>query len=152
MVSIVRATDGVEGIPAGFPILLDAQMSIIEPAFSYLLELATIPGRSHATETLRTYSEHLHDWFDSLEQSGLDWTVVRPGGLSEDDSRSEREGVVFSGADQQERDSIPRRLVARVCLEALAAPASIGRIVEVTSSPAQPPQPLSQWLTGLAPG
>ena len=87
-----------------------------------------------------------------LEQSGLDWTVVRPGGLSEDDSRSGREGVVFSGADQQERDSIPRRLVARVCLEALAAPASIGRIVEVTSSPAQPLKPLSQWLTGLAPG
>jgi uncharacterized protein YbjT (DUF2867 family) len=87
-----------------------------------------------------------------LEQSQLDWTVIRPGGLSEDDSRSGREGVVFSGADQQERDSIPRRLVARVCLEALAAPASIGRIVEVTSSPVQPPQPLSQWLTGLAPG
>jgi hypothetical protein len=27
-----------------------------------------------------------------LEESGLDWTVVRPGGLSEDDSRSEKEG------------------------------------------------------------
>ena len=27
-----------------------------------------------------------------LEESGLDWTVVRPGGRSEDDSRSEREG------------------------------------------------------------
>ncbi|WP_308460485.1 tyrosine-type recombinase/integrase [Mesorhizobium sp. NBSH29] len=37
-------------------------MSIVEPTFSYLLELATIPGRSHAMETLRTYSEHLHDW------------------------------------------------------------------------------------------
>lgn len=73
MVSIVRAVPGVDGIPAGFPILLDAQMSIVEPAFSYLLELATIPGRSHAFETLRTYSEQLHDWFDSLEQSGLDW-------------------------------------------------------------------------------
>jgi uncharacterized protein YbjT (DUF2867 family) len=87
-----------------------------------------------------------------LEQSGLEWTVIRPGGLSEDDSRTEREGVVFSGADQQERDSIPRRLVARVCLEALATPASVGRIIEITSSPEQPPQPLSQWLTALAPG
>ena len=82
MVSIVRATDGVVGIPAGFPILLDAQMSIIEPAFSYLLELATIPGRSHATETLRTYSEHLHDWFDSLEQSGLDWRLADEGTIA----------------------------------------------------------------------
>lgn len=87
-----------------------------------------------------------------LEQSGLEWTVIRPGGLSEDDSRTDREGVVFSGADQQERDSIPRRLVARVCLEALTTPASVGRIIEITSSPEQSPQPLSQWLTALAPG
>jgi uncharacterized protein YbjT (DUF2867 family) len=81
-----------------------------------------------------------------LEQSGLDWTVVRPGGLSEDDDRSAREGVVFSGPDQQESDSIPRRLVARVCLDALSAPAAIGRIIEITSSPEQPPQPLATWL------
>ena len=84
-----------------------------------------------------------------LEQSGLEWTVIRPGGLSEDDSRTDREGVVFSGADQQERDSIPRRLVARVCLEALATPASVGRIIEITSSPEQSPQSLRNWLEGI---
>jgi uncharacterized protein YbjT (DUF2867 family) len=81
-----------------------------------------------------------------LEQSGLDWTVVRPGGLSEDDSRSDREGVVFSGPDQQESNSIPRRLVARVCLDALSTPAAIGRIIEITSSPEQQPAPLTSWL------
>ena len=84
-----------------------------------------------------------------LEQSGLEWTVIRPGGLSEDDSRTDREGVVFSGADQQESDSIPRRLVARVCLEALATPASVGRIIEITSSPEQSPQSLRNWLEGI---
>jgi site-specific recombinase XerD len=82
MVSIVRAVAGIAGIPAGFPILLDAQMSIVEPAFSYLLELSIIPGRSHSTETLRTYSEHLHDWFDSLEQSGLDWRIADEGTIA----------------------------------------------------------------------
>lgn len=82
MVSIVRAVAGVEGIPVGFPILFDAKMSIVEPAFSYLLELSTIPGRSHATETLRTYSEHLYDWFDSLEQSGLDWRLADEGTIA----------------------------------------------------------------------
>lgn len=82
MVSIVRAVPGVEGILAGFPILLDAQMSIVEPAFGYLIELATIPGRSHAMETLRTYSEHLHDWFDSLEQSELDWSLADEGTIA----------------------------------------------------------------------
>ena len=81
-----------------------------------------------------------------LEQSGLDWTVVRPGGLSEDDSRAEREGVLFSGPDQQESSSLPRRLVARVCVEALETPASIGRIIEITSSAAQPVQSLQGWL------
>jgi len=82
MVSIVRAVPGVEGVPPGFPILLDAQMSIVEPAFSYLLELAIIPGRSHAGETLRTYSEHLHDWFDALEQSELDWRLADEGTIA----------------------------------------------------------------------
>ena len=76
MAIIVRAVDGVPGIPAGFPILLDDKMAIIESAFAFLLELATVPGRSHSPETLRTYAEHLYDWFDSLEQSALDWREV----------------------------------------------------------------------------
>lgn len=85
-----------------------------------------------------------------LETSGLDWTVVRPGGLSEDDSRSEREGVLYSDADQQQSNSIPRRLVARVCLEALETPGAIGRILEVTSNADQPRQPLATWLAAQA--
>jgi uncharacterized protein YbjT (DUF2867 family) len=82
-----------------------------------------------------------------LERSGLDYTVVRPGGLSEDDSRCEREGVVFSGADQQESNSIPRLLVARVCLDAITTPASVGRIVEITSNASEPQHNLDAWLT-----
>ena len=82
MAIIVRAVDGVSGIPAGFPILLDDGMTIIEPAFAFLLELATVPGRSHSPETLRTYAEHLHDWFDSLEQSDLDWRTVDEGTIA----------------------------------------------------------------------
>ena len=50
----------------------------------------------------------------------------------------EEEGVYWSGPDRQENDSIPRRLVARCCLEALNTPASIGRILEVTSSASRP--------------
>ena len=81
-----------------------------------------------------------------LEQSGLDWTVVRPGGLSEDDNRSGQEGVVFSRADQQQSNSIPRRLVAQVCLDALEEPGACGRIIEITSSAHQPQQRLGDWL------
>ena len=85
-----------------------------------------------------------------LEMSGLDWTVVRPGGLSEDDSRSGQEGIVFSAADQQQSSSIPRRLVAQVCLDALAEPAASGRIIEITSSAQQPRCSLAEWLAQSA--
>ena len=76
VVRIIRAAMGYAAIPADFPILVSERMAIVEPAFAWLMELATIPGRSHAAETVRTYGEHLHDWFDSLEQSGLDWRAV----------------------------------------------------------------------------
>ena len=81
-----------------------------------------------------------------LERSGLDWIVIRPGGLSEDDSRCDQEGVLVTEADQQQSNSIPRRLVAQVCLDALDQPRACGRILEITSSPTQPQQLLGQWL------
>jgi integrase/recombinase XerD len=73
MASIIRASAGEQSVPAGFPILFDADMAIIEPAFLWLMEHAELSGRAHASETVRTYGEHLHDWFDSLEQSGIEW-------------------------------------------------------------------------------
>ncbi|OUX73718.1 NAD(P)-binding domain-containing protein [Synechococcus sp. MEDNS5] len=85
----------------------------------------------------------------SLERSGLDWTVIRPGGLSEREEALESEGVFWTGPDQQESQSIPRRLVARCCLEALNTQGSIGRILEVTSNAEQPPQPLSEVLLSI---
>jgi uncharacterized protein YbjT (DUF2867 family) len=81
-----------------------------------------------------------------LQESGLRWTVVRPGGLRESEAGLEQEGVVYSGPDQQDSQSIPRRLVARVCLEALETPAAEGRIIEITSRQQQPRQSLAQWL------
>ena len=84
-----------------------------------------------------------------LEQSGLDWTVIRPGGLKEAEDNLAAQQVTYSAADQQQEGSIPRRLVARVCLEALDNPASGGRIVEITSSerpPELPASSLAAWL------
>jgi uncharacterized protein YbjT (DUF2867 family) len=81
-----------------------------------------------------------------LAQSGLDWTVVRPGGLKETEEGLEGQGLVFSDAGGQEEGSIPRRLVARVCLDALETPAAVGRIIEITSRPQQPRPSLGDWL------
>jgi uncharacterized protein YbjT (DUF2867 family) len=72
-----------------------------------------------------------------LEQSGLSYTVVRPGGLKEQEEDLALQRVQFSGPDQQRDGSIPRRLVAQVCLDALGTPASVGRILEITSRPAE---------------
>lgn len=60
MVTIVRGAEGHAGIPANFPILLTNDMEIIEPAFEYLHEVATLYGRTHSRETLRTYANLLH--------------------------------------------------------------------------------------------
>ena len=83
-----------------------------------------------------------------LERSGLDVTVVRPGGLKESEEDLDDQRLQFSGPDQQREGSIPRRLVARVCLDALETPASSGRIVEITSrqQPQLEPLSLAAWL------
>ena len=82
----------------------------------------------------------------ALETSGLDWTVIRPGGLSEREEGVDAEGIVYSQADRQESDSIPRRLVARCCVDALHTPASIGHVIEITSRADQPQVNLDQAL------
>ena len=85
-----------------------------------------------------------------LEQSGLEVTIVRPGGLKEAEEDMAAQELRFSEADQQQDGSLPRRLVARVCLDALAVPASVGRIVEITSAVPDAPAPqapaLASWL------
>ena len=82
----------------------------------------------------------------ALERSGLDWTVIRPGGLSERESDLDSEGLLLTGPDQQDSASIPRRLVARCCVDALKTPESIGRILEVTSRPDLPVASLREIL------
>jgi integrase/recombinase XerD len=57
--------------PAGFPLLFSSDMQLIEPAVAYLHEHSV--QRAHTDDTLRTYAEILHDWFDTLEQSEIAW-------------------------------------------------------------------------------
>ena len=77
MAMIVRAAPGHPPIPPDFPILVSNQMQIIEPTFAYLIGQAEL--RAHSPETIRTYGEHLYDWFDTLEQSDLAWDKVDEG-------------------------------------------------------------------------
>ena len=69
----------------------------------------------------------------ALERSSLDWTIIRPGGLTESETGLEQQTIHYSNTDQQQDGSIPRRLVARVCLDALETLLSHNRIIEITS-------------------
>ncbi|HEY9694037.1 MAG TPA: SDR family oxidoreductase [Oculatellaceae cyanobacterium] len=65
-----------------------------------------------------------------IQKSGLTYTIVRPGGLKNEDNSN---SVVMSSADTLFDGSIPRQKVAQVCVEALRQPESRNKIVEVVA-------------------
>jgi len=69
--------------------------------------------------------------------------VVRPGGLKESETDLKMESIRYNHADQQESGSIPRRPVARVCIEALETTASINRVIEIIGGAGLPQQALA---------
>ncbi len=58
----------------GFPLLFSSDWQLIEPAVAYLHEHGV--QCAHTADTLRTYSEILYDWFDTLEQNRIDWQTA----------------------------------------------------------------------------
>jgi uncharacterized protein YbjT (DUF2867 family) len=67
-----------------------------------------------------------------LQNSGLTYTIVRPGGLKNEDNS---DPIVMSPPDTLFDGSIPRTKVARVCVEALSEPKARNKIVEVIATP-----------------
>jgi uncharacterized protein YbjT (DUF2867 family) len=67
-----------------------------------------------------------------LKASGLNYTIVRPGGLKNEDNP---DSVVMSGADTLFEGSIPRQKVALVCVESLTSPKSQNKVLEIISQP-----------------
>ena len=53
---------------------------------------------------------------EKSQKSGLDWTVIRPGGLNENETNLKNQNILFSTEKTQEEGSIPRRLVAKAVL------------------------------------
>ena len=76
MARIIRTNSANHLVPNEFPVLVNNGLQIIEPAFAYLLEMATLRARPAAQTTLRTYAEQLVDWFDTLEQNEIDWRLA----------------------------------------------------------------------------
>jgi uncharacterized protein YbjT (DUF2867 family) len=72
-----------------------------------------------------------------LQKSGLNYTIVRPGGLKNENNP---DAIVMQGADTLFEGSIPRQKVAQVCVEALFKPVAHHKIVEIVAKPEASPK------------
>ena len=79
-----------------------------------------------------------------LQKSGLNYTIVRPGGLRNEDTP---DAIVMSQADTQFEGNIPRTKVAQVCVASLQQAQAKNKILEITS---QPEAPTRSWEELLA--
>ena len=68
-----------------------------------------------------------------LRNPSYEWTIIRPGGLNESEI-IEAENIYYTKEDTQFKGSIPRRLVAKCCIDSLGNKQSVNKIIEVTSS------------------
>ena len=82
-----------------------------------------------------------------LAKSGLTYTIVRPGGLKNDDNTN---SVVMSAADTLFDGSIPRTKVASVCVEALFQPEANNKIVEIVAKPETPEKSWQELFANVA--
>jgi uncharacterized protein YbjT (DUF2867 family) len=83
----------------------------------------------HADEGMRPYYEAKRDADAALRPSGLDWTIVKPGRLTD----APGTGRIEAAAALGRRGEIPRDDVALTLLECLEAPNTIRAEFEVLS-------------------
>lgn len=79
-----------------------------------------------------------------LQKSGLTYTIVRPGGLKNEDNTDK---IVMSSADTLFEGSIPRQKVAQVCVAALSQPEAKNKIVEIIAKPDAPAKTWAELFT-----
>jgi uncharacterized protein YbjT (DUF2867 family) len=81
-----------------------------------------------------------------LQNSGLTYTIVRPGGLKNEDNS---DAIVMSSADTLFDGSIPRTKVAQVCVEALFEPSAKNKIVEIIARGDVAPKSFEQLFASV---
>ena len=107
----------------------------------YVMVSAISAGRPDEwSEPMRPYYEAKAGADERLMESGLDYTIVRPGGLTDDPGN----GRVRVGTEL-ERGSVPREDVAAVVLAVLETPSSIGKTFELVSGDT----PIEEAVRGL---
>jgi uncharacterized protein YbjT (DUF2867 family) len=88
------------------------------------------PISADAGDVWKAYVEAKRDADIALRASDLDWTIIRPGGLTDDEPTGHVEL-----ADTVERAQVPRADVAAVIAAVLDEPATINRQWELVSGP-----------------
>ncbi|MEL6551891.1 MAG: SDR family oxidoreductase [Cyanobacteria bacterium J06621_11] len=83
---------------------------------------------------------------DYLKQSGMPYTIVRPGGLKNENNS---EAIVMSAADTLFEGSIPRKKVAEVCVEAIAQPTAKNKVLEIVTSESASPQSMETLFASV---
>jgi len=66
---------------------------------------------------------------DYLINSGLTYTIVRPGGLKSDDT--DARPLIMAPADTLFEGNVPRLKVAETCVEALTSPSAHNKVLEI---------------------
>ncbi|NJM69872.1 MAG: SDR family oxidoreductase [Scytonema sp. RU_4_4] len=82
-----------------------------------------------------------------IQKSGLNYTIVRPGGLKNEDNSNQ---VVMQSADTLFEGSIPRQKVAQVCVEALFESAAKNKIVEIVAKENAPTKSFGELFANVA--
>ncbi|MEA5554695.1 SDR family oxidoreductase [Anabaena cylindrica UHCC 0172] len=72
-----------------------------------------------------------------IQNSGLTYTIVRPGGLKNEDNS---DAIVMQNADTLFDGSIPRQKVAQICIESMFEPAARNKIIEIIAKPEATPK------------
>jgi len=81
-----------------------------------------------------------------LQRSGLTYTIVRPGGLKNEDNS---DAIVMESGDKLFEGSIPRTKVAQVCVEAIFEPASRNKIVEIVANAETPQKSFAELFASV---
>jgi uncharacterized protein YbjT (DUF2867 family) len=81
-----------------------------------------------------------------LQNSGLTYTIVRPGGLRNAEDQSP---IIMSGADTLFEGSISRTQVAQVCVESLGQESARNKIVEIVARPEGVERSFAELFAGV---
>ncbi len=82
-----------------------------------------------------------------IQRSGLAYTIVRPGGLMNDNNDDQ---IIMTKADQLFDGRIPRMKVAQVCVEAAKQSTARNQIVEIIAKPDMESRTIAQLFDTLA--